>query len=64
MTNMYRLDCNALMEDIDSSDEKTFKILESASALVSSAFLKCCLHVSHRGKKNFINGVPIKSLMI
>lgn len=61
---MYRLDFRALMEDTDSSDEKTFQILESASALVSSAFIKCCLHVSHRGKENFINGVPIKSLTI
>lgn len=51
MTNMHRLDFNALMEDIDSSDEKTFKILESTSALESSAFLKCCLHVSHRGER-------------
>lgn len=40
MTNMYRLDFKALMEDIDSSDEKTSKILKSVSALVSSALIK------------------------
>lgn len=55
MTKKYRLDFKSLMEDIDLSDEKISKILKYASALVSSAFIKCFPYVSFKGKQNSID---------